>query len=76
MKKNVLFFILFIATIQAYGQQVHDGINAAQFGLREQKDATPAILKALDACYESGASRLIIPKGTYHFYQIMPWKNI
>jgi hypothetical protein len=68
MKKNVLFFILFIATIQAYGQQVHDGINAAQFGLREQKDATPAILKALDACYESGASRLIIPKGTYHFY--------
>ncbi|WP_153630786.1 right-handed parallel beta-helix repeat-containing protein [Prolixibacter sp. SD074] len=68
MKKNILFFILFIATIQVYGQQVRDGINAAQFGLLEQKDATPAILKALDACFESGAPRLIVPKGTYHFY--------
>ena len=68
MKKNILFFILITATIHVCGQQVRDGINAAQFGLLEQKDATPAILKALDACYESGASRLIIPKGTYHFY--------
>ena len=68
MKKNILLLILISITIQIYGQQTSDGINAARFGLLEQKDATPAILKALDACYESGASRLNIPKGTYHFY--------
>ena len=68
MKMITLFCLLFTAALSVSGQQVRDGINAAQFGLSEGKDATPVILKALDACYESGASRLTIPKGTYHFY--------
>jgi len=68
MKKNTLFFLILVATLPVCGQQVRNGINAAQFGIAGKKDATPVILKALDACYESGASRLTIPKGTYHFY--------
>ncbi|GET25330.1 right-handed parallel beta-helix repeat-containing protein [Prolixibacter sp. NT017] len=68
MKKNTLFFLILIAILPVRGQQVRNGINADQFGIAGKKDATPVILKALDACYESGASRLTIPKGTYHFY--------
>ena len=40
-------------------------INAADYGLMQGEDAVPAIRKALEACVEQGASKLIIPKGNY-----------
>jgi len=48
MKKNTLFFLILVATLPVCGQQVRNGINAAQFGIAGKKDATPVILKALD----------------------------
>jgi len=43
-------------------------INAGDFGLKEGLDATPAIRLALEACLEVGASKLVIPEGTYLLY--------
>ena len=40
-------------------------INAADYGLKEGEDAVPALRKALNACVELKASKLIIPKGKY-----------
>lgn len=44
-------------------------INAADYGLSDTvKDATPYILKAIEACKAQGATKLILPKGRYEFY--------
>ena len=43
-------------------------INARDYGLNTTGDATPAIRKALEACIEQNASKLVIPEGTYSFY--------
>jgi len=43
-------------------------VNAKDFGLVENADATPAIRKALEACVAEKAARLVIPEGTYLFY--------
>jgi hypothetical protein len=40
-------------------------INAEDYGLRTDKDAVPALRKALEACIEQNATKLIIPKGIY-----------
>lgn len=42
-------------------------MDAADFGLKSGEDAVPAIRRALEACKEQGASKLVIPKGTYDF---------
>lgn len=43
-------------------------VNAADYGLREGADNTPAIRRALAVCRETGASKLLIPQGTYDLY--------
>lgn len=43
-------------------------VNAADYGLREGADNTPAIRKALEVCRRTGASKLVIPCGTYDLY--------
>ena len=43
-------------------------INAADYGLTQGEDAVPALRKALEACREQGATKIIIPKGKYDCY--------
>lgn len=43
-------------------------VNAGDYGLKSGEDAVPAIQKALRACREKGALKLVIPEGTYDFY--------
>lgn len=43
-------------------------INAADYGLSQDGDAVTALRSALEACVETGATKLIIPKGTYDCY--------
>ena len=43
-------------------------INAADYGIVGAKDATPALLDAIEAAHEKRADHLVIPKGIYHFY--------
>ena len=43
-------------------------IDAADYGIVGAKDATPALLDAIEAAHAQGADRLLIPKGVHHFY--------
>ena len=43
-------------------------INAADYGLKEGMDNTLALTRALKACIDKNASKLIIPEGTYDIY--------
>lgn len=43
-------------------------VNALDYGLNQENDATPVINKAILACKLQKAEKLIIPKGIYHFY--------
>ena len=63
-KKTILLIFTLHIWIPVHSQT----LNAKKFGLKEQKDATPAILKAIEACKQQNAKKLIIPKGTYNFY--------
>ncbi len=60
--------LLLLFTFFAHTLSAQPVINAKDYGLDASKDATPAILKALKACYDQNASKLVIPKGTYLFY--------
>jgi len=59
-------YVLTRPNTNAYAQK--KVINAADYGLSQENDATPAIIKALAACKLQKAEKLVIPKGTYHFY--------
>lgn len=44
-------------------------VNAADFGLNESvENSAPIINKALEHCKKIGASKLVLPKGTYKFF--------
>lgn len=48
-------------------------VNAADYGMNEQnEDCASALNKAIAACREKKASKLIIPKGTYKFFGKTP----
>jgi hypothetical protein len=65
--KKLTFFIglFFGVNCLTSAQKV---INALDYGLNEESDATTAINKAILACKFQKAGKLIIPKGIYHFY--------
>lgn len=65
--KNFILFSLFILGIHS-GQAQSRTINAADYGLKEGIDNTPAFIKALEACKQQKASRLIMPRGRYDLY--------
>ena len=60
--------MLFVSSLFSVGLLAQAVINAKDFGLDETKDATTALLKALQSCRDLNAGKLIIPKGTYKFY--------
>ncbi len=67
---NFLFFALltgiFFTTLSCSKQEII--INAGDYGLSEGEDAVPALRKALDACVEKGAAKLVIPEGEYECF--------
>lgn len=50
------------------GSQSERVVNAADFGLKEGTDNTPALTKAIQACKTRKATRLVIPKGIYDIF--------
>jgi len=62
---KILFIVLLFSSCSKKDEKV---INANDFGLSEKTDATIAIRKALEACKNQSAHKLIIPKGRYEFY--------
>ena len=63
IKVSMLFFGITLSLFACAEKEMV--INAADYGLMQGEDAVPAIRKALEACLEQGASKLIIPKGNY-----------
>lgn len=72
MKNIYLILVLFsFGVFQACTEHEYSekkAINASDFGLNESGDALPALQKALVACRNQKASKLIIPEGVYQFY--------
>lgn len=63
--KGLLLCLLIVSSMSSFGQKV---INLADYGIQEADDATPIVVKALEDCKKEGVSKLVFPKGTYHFY--------
>lgn len=63
--KNCAVIIVLLTVSNSYGQKI---LNLEELGIQNSKDATPIVVKALKRCKEEGISKLIFPKGTYHFY--------
>jgi len=71
MKFNRLiinFLVIFFISFTYACKKSNVIINAADFGLNQKEDATPAIRNAIEACKKQKAQKLIIPKGRYEFY--------
>lgn len=65
--RNIVFFYLIVfSCVKLTGQDKE--INALNFGISPEKDATPIIRNALYSCVKNKANRLTIPYGIYHFY--------
>ena len=62
---KIICIIAFFAVIESFGQKV---LHLKDFDISTVKDATPLVVKALEQCKEEGISKLVFPKGTYHFY--------
>ena len=63
-KGFILLFTLLIVNF-GYSQKI---VNLSEFNIKDAKDATPIVVKALKKAKEEGISKLVFPKGTYHFY--------
>lgn len=64
MRKFV--FLLALLTMSTINSQ--KVLNLSDLDIQNQKDATPIVVKALEKCKTEGISKLVFPKGTYHFY--------
>lgn len=58
-----ILFCLPIASV--YGQKE---LNLKEYNIENAEDATPIVVAALKKCKDEGISKLVFPKGTYHFY--------
>jgi len=63
--KKVFVIILLFSGLNGFGQKV---LNIADYNIQQSEDATPIVVEALKKCKDEGISKLIFPKGTYHFY--------
>lgn len=64
LKTHISFLVLF-AILNVSAQKV---LNLKDFDIQNTKDATSIVVKALEKCKEEGITKLVFPKGTYHFY--------
>jgi hypothetical protein len=68
MKKIKLAALLMVILISLWGK-APSNLNVADFGVNPGKeDATPGLIKALEASRQLEDCELIFPKGEYHFY--------
>ena len=63
--KTLITLFAFFSIMGSYGQKV---LNMKDFNIENLTDVTPIIEEALEKCKKEGISKLIFPKGTYHFY--------
>jgi hypothetical protein len=63
--RKFTFLLALLAVSSLYSQKT---LDLKDFGLEKNKDATPIVVEALKKCKEEGISKLVFPKGTYHFY--------
>ena len=63
--KKVFLLISFTVVSTIFGQKT---LNLEDFDIQNHKDVTPIVVKALQKCKEEGISKMVFPKGTYHFY--------
>lgn len=64
VKRSISIFVLLVA-VSSYSQKE---LNLSEFNIQNSDDATPIVVKAIKKCKEEGISKLVFPKGTYHFY--------
>jgi hypothetical protein len=64
IKQFIPIFAFFIIA-NSFGQKI---LNLDNFDIKNTKDATPIVVKALKKAKKEGISKLVFPKGTYHFY--------
>ncbi len=65
---SIMLVVITGGSNSVFGIQRSKTINAADYGLKEGVDNTPALMRALELCKENKANRLIIPKGVYDIY--------
>ncbi|UAM98313.1 right-handed parallel beta-helix repeat-containing protein [Polaribacter litorisediminis] len=63
--RKFVFLLALLTLSTTYSQKI---LNLKDFEIEKYKDITPIVVKALKKCKEEGISKLIFPKGTYHFY--------
>lgn len=63
-----IIFSLSIVLLLSVTSTAQVTVNAAQFGLKQGEDNTPALLKAIEECKRKHATRLILPKGRYDLF--------
>lgn len=62
---HLSFVFLLLSVVGVHAQKV---IHLSDYNIQNEKDATPIVVKALKKAKEEGASKIVFPKGTYHFY--------
>ena len=61
----MLFSLMLFFALSINAQKV---LNLNDYNIQSAKDATLIVVNALEKCKEEGITKLIFPKGTYHFY--------
>lgn len=65
LKISFFVLVLLLPALSASGQKI---LNLKDYNIEKVEDATPIVVEALKKCKEEGISKLVFPKGTYHFY--------
>lgn len=68
MTHPIKFLIIALFVVSISAQATEKIVNAADYGLTQEGDAVPALRRALEACIEQGATKLLIPKGIYNCF--------
>ena len=66
--KRLCFRLICVVVLMLCSTAIGVVVDAADYGLKNGVDAVAAISKALEDCRRKGATKLVIPKGTYDFH--------
>lgn len=66
LAKIILSIIIMISGFNSFGQQKI--LDLSDYNIQNVEDVTPIVVEALEKCKEEGYSKIVFPKGTYHFY--------
>jgi hypothetical protein len=62
---NIIVILTLFFAISINAQKV---LNLKDYNIQDAKDATSIVVSALEKCKKEGITKLVFPKGTYHFY--------